>query len=159
MTQQLSPSGKQALNDSHFYMWRCVIAIVLADGVYHPTERKFLDKAFTALESAYELTNEHRKIFSDDLKAARNIDELLPQVTEPGHRALLPYFGQVITHIDGKQDPKEVMFLKNLETKVWAPGLEALHTEIQQAISAGKTQRRFKLIDFLLERLGIGPLD
>lgn len=140
-------------------MWRCVITIVLADGIYHPAERKFLDKAFTALEAAYELTTEHRKAFSDDLKAAKNIDELLPNVTEPMHRALLPYFGQVITHIDGKQDTKEAMFLKRLEERVWDPGLQALHAEIQQAITAGKTQRRFKLIDFLLERLGIGPLD
>jgi hypothetical protein len=159
MTQNPQPVGKLPLNDSHFYLWRCVIAIVLADGVYHPSERKFLDKAFSALEAAYELKDEHRKAFSDDLKAARNIEDLLPHVTEPGHRALLPYFGQVITLIDGRQDTKEAAFMKNLENKVWAPGLEALHSEIQQAISAGKTQRRFKLIDFLLERLGIGPLD
>jgi hypothetical protein len=159
MTQQPSPAGKQPLNDSHFYMWRCVIAIVLADGIYHPTERKFLDKVFTALENSYELTNEHRKTFSDDLKTARNIEDLLPQVTDPNHRALLPYFGQVITLIDGRQDAREAMFLKDLETKVWEPGLQGLHAEIQQAISAGKTQRRFKLIDFLLERLGIAPLD
>ena len=159
MIEDTAPPSKQALNESHFYMWRCVIAIVLADGIYHPTERKFLDKAFSALEAAYAVTDEHRKIFSEDLKAAKNVDELLTHVTEPLHRALLPYFGQVITHIDGRQDAKETIFLKHLEEKIWISSTRELHTEIQQAISDGKLQRRFKLIDFLLERLGIGPLE
>lgn len=159
MTQEPAPAAKPAFTESHFYMWRCVMAIVLADGVYHQTERKLLDKVFSALDSAYAVTNEHRLAFSEDLKSAKNIDELLTHVTEPLHRVLLPYFGQVITLIDGKQDQKEMIFMKNLETKVWDPNVKALHTEISDAIAAGKTSRRFKLIDFLLERLGIGALD
>jgi hypothetical protein len=153
------PDAKKPLNDSHLHLWRCVIAIVLADGVYHQTERKFLDKAFTALESAYAVTDENRRMFSDDLKTAKNVDELLAHVTDPAHRALLPYFGQVITHIDGRLDPREMSFVKRLEDKIWDASTAGLHADIQKAISEGKTQRRFKLIDFLLGRLGIGPME
>jgi hypothetical protein len=153
------PDARKPLTDSHLHLWRCIIAIVLADGVYHQTERKFLDKAFTALESAYVVTDEHRRMFSDDLRTAKNADELLARVTDPAHRALLPYFGQFITHIDGSQHSRETAFIKHLEEKIWDASTESLHAEIQQAISDGKTQRRFKLIDFLFARLGIGPME
>lgn len=157
--ENTAQNDKKPLTDSHFHLWRCVIAIVLADGVYHPTERKFLDKAFAALEAAYAVTDEHRRIFSDDLKTAKRVDDLLAHITEPAQRALLPYFGQVITHIDGRQDPKEMIFVKHLEEKIWDASTAGIHADIQRAISDGRTQRRFKLIDFLLGRLDIGPME
>lgn len=162
MTQQPQPAVKQPVSASLFYMWRCIIAIVLADGVYHPTERKFLDKAFSAFENAYDVTDGHRKTFSEDLKAAKSIDDLLPHVTDPLHRSLLPYFGQVITLIDGKQHSRETAFLKDLQEKISDPIVREISAELQLAIAARKTSDKihhFNLVDFLLDRLGIGPLE
>lgn len=162
MTQNPSPVAKQSVSNSLFYLWRCIIAVVLADGVYHPTERKFLDKAFTAFENAYAVTDEHRKTFSEDLKAPKNIDDLLPHVTEPLHRSLLPYFGQFITLIDGKQHSRETAFLKDIQEKINDPVVREISAELQLAIAARRTSGKihhFNLIDFLLDRLGIGPLE
>lgn len=149
------------LNDSLFHMWRCLIAVIMSDGVYHPAERKFLDNAIAALERAFVVQHEQKMAFFDDLKNPKNVDELLAHVSDPLHRALLPYFGQYITMIDGRKDPKERTFVHHLQAKVSDPAASALSADIDAAISAGRAQNnlRFKLVDFLLDRLGIGPLE
>ena len=152
---------KQPLNASHFHMWRCIVSIIMSDGVYHPSERKFLDKAFSALDQAYAVTNEQKMVFFEDLKNPKDIDQLLTQVTDPLHRALIPWIGQFITMIDGRKDPKEKAFVQALQAKVTTADTGGVAAELEAAINARKAQstRFFNLIDFLLERLGIGPLE
>ncbi len=148
------------LNNSHFHMWRCIIAIIMSDGVYHPSERKFVDKAFAALDQAYNVTNEQKMAFFDDLKNPKDVDKLLTQVVDPLHRALIPWFGQFITMIDGRKDPREKAFVHSLQVKVRTADTDGVAAELEVAITERKAQstRFFNLIDFLLERLGIGPL-
>ena len=161
MTQENIPDAARPLDDSLFHMWRCLIAVIMSDGVYHPSERKFLDNAIAALERACVVKHEQKLAFFDDLKNPKNVDELLAHVTDPLHRALLPYFGQYITMIDGRKDPKERTFVHQLQAKVRDPVVSQLSADIDAAISAGRAQNnlRFKLADFLLDRLGIGPLE
>jgi hypothetical protein len=148
------------LNNSHFHMWRCLVAIIMSDGVYHPAERKFVDKAFAALDQSYNVTNEQKMTFFDDLKNPKDVDKILAQVTDPLHRALIPWFGQFITMIDGRKDPREKAFVHSLQVKVKNADTDNVAAELEAAINERKAQstRFFNLIDFLLERVGIGPL-
>jgi hypothetical protein len=152
---------KQPLSDSLFHMWRCLVAIIMADGVYHQTERKFLDKAIMALENAYVVTLEHRKTFADDLRHPQNLDDLLPKVTEPLHRVLLPYFCDYISLLDGQAGQSEKAFVKKIRDQLDTPDLRPLIAEVQQSLATKKAEstRHFQLVDFLLERLGIGRLE
>ena len=153
-------ASKPPLNDSHFHMWRCVISIIMSDGVYHPAERKFLDKAFAALDQAYAVTNAQKMIYFEDLKNSRNIDELLTHVTDPLHRALIPWFGTFITMVDGRKDPKEKAFGHSLQVKIVGADEGGVAANLEKAINARKAEARlFSLADFLLEQLGVGRLE
>lgn len=160
MTSEPAAVEKQPLSDSLFHLWRCMISLIMADGLYHQSERKFLDSAIRALEQVYVVTTDHRITFADDLREPQNIHELLPRVTEPMHRVLLPYFCEYISLLDGTQGQAEKEFVKQVREQLDTPELKPLQEEFQQALAKKKAESRyFYPVDYLLARLGIGRLE
>ncbi|MEZ0259815.1 MAG: hypothetical protein ACAH80_02335 [Alphaproteobacteria bacterium] len=160
MTSEPATAEKPPLSDSLFHVWRCLISLIMADGLYHQAERKFLDSAIRALEQAYVVTMDHRITFADDLREPQSIHDLLPKVTEPLHRVILPYFCEYISLLDGSQGQAEKDFVKQMREHLDTPDLKPQQVEFQKALAAKKAESRyFYPVDYLLQRLGIGRLE
>jgi uncharacterized membrane protein YebE (DUF533 family) len=166
-------AGKKPFTDSMFSMWRAVIAVAHADGVIHEKERSLFDKVFTSIAQRYDLTDEQRAVFEEDLIARKDIDSLVAGVTEPECKAMLLFFAQIVASIDGVLAYDEAAMVGQLHGKFGlAPDTVDRVAEIRRAIADQMAQRRADMakggtprnpilyaLDALLLRLGVEPVE
>jgi tellurite resistance protein len=169
-------SNSQQINESLFYMWRCVIAMAHADGEVQKEEKEYLDKVIANLDRVFKLTASQKKIFEDDLKTARKVAELLPHVTRPEDRASLIYFGNILVWADGTLSAEEEEIMKKLQAdQMKKVDVDKLRTEIEMDLKLNRHKRDdemkhihaeeqkkhpvFAALDRLMLRFGIDILD
>lgn len=101
MQPPATPAPIQAMNDSLYNMWRCVVCIAHADGIVQPEERTYLEKIFVNLQRVHGMTPTQKVTLMADLETPQNLADLLPKVKEPQYRSQLLYFGTILAHADG----------------------------------------------------------
>lgn len=172
MTEKTACDLKKPFTDSLFYMWRGVILMAHADGVVHDKEKVFFDKIFIRIASHYAATPEQLQMLARDMLEPQDVEEVIRHVTEPLHKSLLVYFGQVVASLDGVLAYDEAALIGRLQGAFGAkPDTEEVMTSIRAEISAHMQKRKADAeigkvreplayaLDALLGRLGMEPLE
>ncbi len=134
-TPRTAKSSKNDFSTSMFYMWRCIVAIAHADGVVHEKEREYLARVFQGMERVYDMKDEHRQAFADDLIHPKNIADLLRYINDPACRAQLIYFGGLLARADGVLDVREDAILKKLHADQLASlDMEQIRSAVRQKV-------------------------
>lgn len=167
---------KPPLSTGMFYMWRCLIAVAHADGRMGMEELDRLEKIFDNLLAYFNLTEEQRYTFADDLHQPRDIDALFSRINEPEARDMLFGFAEEMAWADGVLDPGEEDVLRRLRFKNPENfDREELRREIRADIERHKTEWNteralmrktarsrspfFYAVDVILTKMGIDILD
>lgn len=109
------PEPVKTLSGSAFHMWRCIVAVAQADGQVSDAELSCLSRIFADLQKADAVSKDQMAVFGEDLvPPGPDIARLLPQVTDPGDRRLVFYFGGLMAQADGEMDPREDAILKKI---------------------------------------------
>ncbi|HYD17421.1 MAG TPA: TerB family tellurite resistance protein [Patescibacteria group bacterium] len=172
MTNAQPSVDKKPFTESMFYMWRGIILMAHADGVVHDKERVFFDRIFAKILHSYDATPEQMQMLARDMHETQDIDEVMRHVTEPLHKSLLVYFGQVVASLDGVLAYDEAALIGRLQGAFGAkPDTEDLMTDIRAEIVAYMQKRKTDAeagkqrepiayaLDALLGRLGMEPLE
>lgn len=117
MQPPAAPAPIQAMNDSLYNMWRCIVCIAHADGIVQPEERVYLENIFTNLQRVHGMTPTQKVTLMADLETPQNLADLLPKVTEPQYRSQLLYFGTILAHADGVVTEDEERVLETLRAQ------------------------------------------
>lgn len=140
--------------DSHFNMWRCVVAVAHADNKIHQDEKIYLQKIFQNIP----FSEEQRETLARELDTPHEIDGLLGAVDVPADRSKLVYFARILCWADGSLHPEEKEIIQHLHSN--AMDQVELHTiidkinqiksekeaELQKAGSGGVFERFFRAI-------------
>ncbi len=101
---------KQTLNESQFYMWRTLFALVHADNVVTDEERKFMEKAMDNLS----LTDYQRSILISDTLESADIGEMFKRITDQHDRTEFFRHARVLVWCDGDFDQQEQEIIEKL---------------------------------------------
>ena len=165
MTHPVAQPGYKPVSESMFYMWRCVICMIHADGLVHEREVEVFDRLIAALGQAYILTPEHLETFRADMAPPQDIEKFLPQVTDPECQSLLIFFSQILASADGNVDFEEAELVGRLNG-VFGGQLETAETiaAIRKDITARREAQGeagdgrpeiYYAIGVLMRRLGV----
>ena len=103
--------SESGVTNSRFFMWRAVFAIVHADNVVTPEERKYLNGVL-----AREPFNmEQRLILEKDIDTAQDIAEMFVKIEEQNDRSQFFYHARLVVWSDGdfgEQEQKIMTLLK-----------------------------------------------
>jgi hypothetical protein len=101
----------QTLNESQFYMWRTLFALVHADQVVTDEERKFMEGALDKLT----LTDYQRSILVSDTMEASDVGEMFKRITAQKDRTEFFHHARILVWCDGDFDLQEQEILQKLE--------------------------------------------
>lgn len=104
------------MDNSRFHMWRAMVALTKVDHHIDDAEVETLQAYFDKIQG----TDEQHQQLRDDLKSPPDLDAMLSQVTEPGHRSQIVYYARILFHSDGDFHVEEEKALKALHTKAMA---------------------------------------
>lgn len=107
MTQLQSSSGNEGIEESRFYMWRAVFAMVHADGVVAKEEKEFVEHYLDAVA----FSDEQAAILREDLKTPQDVGEMLAKVTNAEDRGQFFQFSRLLIWCDGDLDAQEQKIL------------------------------------------------
>ena len=94
-------------SESFFNMWRLV---VLAAHVDHNVHEKEVDMIESYIKSL-ELDENQKQLLRKEIKYPASLDEILPKITEPGHRSQSIYFTRLLFWKDCVMSREEEAFL------------------------------------------------
>lgn len=168
--------SRKTLSTGMFYMWRCIVAIGHADGRLGKEELDHFEKLFDNLLRYFDMTQEQRDTFADDLYTVQDVDDLFRHINDPEARDMLVGFAEELAWIDGELDPGEEavlerLRLKNPERYDRKKLLEDIRSDIVRHKSEWEAERArmrerargrnpyFHAADVILMRLGIDVLD
>ena len=151
MTQE--NSGKNTVSDSKFHMFRCMIVMAHADNVFCDFERGYMHALMN--HHATPLSEEQYQILQDDMENPKQLEDLLPHVTEPEYRGQIVYFARLMAHKDDELHPSEEDLLNRLHANAMdGIDIESLRADAKKAIALDMEARR-KEIDELRPKAGI----
>lgn len=104
----------RVISDSRFHMWRAVVALTHADKVVMPEEKEFIRRFYNTVP----FTNAQKHQLEAELRAAQDVAEIFPQITDARDRAELIYFARMMFWSDGDYARQEAEILKKLKVEV-----------------------------------------
>ena len=140
------------LNQSRFYMWRAVVAMVHADGVVTPHELNFINRYISDLS----LSREQLQQIADDLKIEQDVYQMFSLIKTPEDKRDFFALARALSWCDGDFDAQEEKILEQLElndssAEQWLQESREVVQEIELTGSqwAFKTERSKNLFGFL----------
>lgn len=119
---------------SKFYMFRCMIVIAHADGVFCDAERAYMYSIMN--HTRVPLTKEQYATLEDDMVNPKAIEDLLPYINDPKYRGQLVYFARLMAAKDGQIDADEETLLNILHAyAVDGLDMDAIRAQVQEAIA------------------------
>ena len=103
--------NKKEMTKSHFNMWRLVVSAVHADERIDVEETKMVESYLTELD----FNEEQLNILKEELQNPANMDEILPEITDPGDRSQSVYFVRLLFWKDKILTSSEEDFLKKVQ--------------------------------------------
>ena len=110
----MSNLDQDHVSTSKFYMFRCLIALAHADGVFCNEERAYM----TAFINHLPFTNEQEEILHNDFDKPEDVGSLLKYVNDKTYRTQILYFARLMAYKDGILSPDEDLLLKKIRSEV-----------------------------------------
>lgn len=101
------------MNQSRFYMWRAVVAMVHADGVVTPHEVSFVNDQVKDLK----FSQKQLKQLSDDFKHPQDVNTMFEYVTIPEDKRDFFALARALSWSDGDMCKQERHIIDVLESK------------------------------------------
>lgn len=98
------------ISDSKFHVWRCLVALVHADGQVDAKEKDWLSHCL----SSQMLHDEQKNILREDFKSPPALESLLPKITEIKDFSHLLHMANILFHIDGEMTEAEKKMMASL---------------------------------------------
>jgi hypothetical protein len=103
--------ASETLNESQFYMWRSLFALVHADHVVTREEQTFMESALDQLT----LTDYQRSILVSDTMESADIAEMFKRITDQNDRVEFFRHARILVWCDGDFDQQEQEILAQLK--------------------------------------------
>jgi len=103
--------NKKEMTKSHFNMWRLVVSAVHADNRVDEAELKMVEHYLSELAFDEEQLN----ILKKELRQPVSVEEILPEITDPGDRSQSIYFVRLLFWKDQVLTSSEEVFLKKVQ--------------------------------------------
>ena len=117
---------------SKFYMFRCMIVMAHADGVFCEQERAYMYALMN--HQHVPLTDEQYATLEGDMESPQSLEELLPHINDPKYRGQLVYFARLMAAKDGQIDADEEALLNLLHAyAVDGLDIDAIRAQAQEA--------------------------
>ena len=94
-------------SESFFNMWRLVVLAAHIDHNVHEKEVEMIESYIESLE----LDENQKQILRKEIRNPASLDEILPKITEPGHRSQSVYFTRLLFWKDSVMAREEEAFL------------------------------------------------
>lgn len=121
------------MTESHFNMWRAMVALAHADHKVTTEEREFMRKKFDGLN----FTEEQKEQLHAELDDAQDVIPLFEKITDKRDRAEFIYFARLLFWSDGEFELQEEEILKHLhESTISKVDLEAAMHEVDKQVDA-----------------------
>ena len=101
----------KTLNESRFYMWRAVVAMIHADDVVTPHELSFIQDTMKGLE----LSAGQHDIIRQDIETPQLIHEMFGKIADIDDRKEFFALARALSWCDGDFDAQEEKILEYLE--------------------------------------------
>ncbi len=85
-----------AISESKYNMWRTIVALSHADGVFHKKEQEYL---LSILDNV-DLSDEQKSVLIEDSKVPKDPVAFFDNITEPSDRSQLFYIGRILLWVD-----------------------------------------------------------
>lgn len=123
---------EEHVTTSKFYMFRCMIVMAHADGVFCEQERAYMYSIMN--HTRVPLSDEQYSTLEDDMENPKAIEDLLPYINDPKYRGQLVYFARLMAAKDGNIDPDEEALLSTLHAyAIDGLDIDAIRKEAQEA--------------------------
>ena len=117
------------MTNSHFNMWKLVASAVHADGQIDPEEIKTIEKYIETLQ----FDEEQKAIIRKELKIPSPLEEILPQITDPGDKSQSLYLVQILLWRDQILTDTEEVFLKKVKDHFTQfPEIEKIKNQLEK---------------------------
>ena len=121
----------KTLNESRFYMWRAVVAMIHADGVVTPQELSFVQDYMNDID----LSPEQRAIVGQDIHEPQLIHKMFSQIMNLQDRKDFFALARALSWCDGDFDAQEEKILAHLEKNHNLVESQALLTESRDVMN------------------------
>ncbi len=147
----------EAISESRFYMWRCVVGIAHADGVVTPHELSFINDYIKHLN----FSQGQLDIIGEDLREPKDIYQMFACIEEAEDKRDFFALARALSWCDGDYDAQEELIIGRLaKQSLLSENQEALEdsreltNEIELCDNQWqfKTERSKKLFGFLNKR-------
>ena len=101
----------EGVNESRFYMWRAVVAMVHADGVVTPHELAFVNDYMRDIH----LSSEQLEIVGRDLHTPQNVYDMFAKIKTKEDRKDFFALARALSWCDGDYDGQEKIIIEQLE--------------------------------------------
>ncbi len=133
----------EGLNQSRFYMWRAVVAMVHADGVVTPHELSFINNHIREIN----LSADQLKMIGEDLQTPQDAYEMFAHITDKQDKRDFFALARALSWCDGDFASQEQHIIECLEDKRVdneTMGILQESREIVQEIELDRDQWKFK---------------
>ena len=101
----------EGINESRFYMWRAVVAMVHADGVVTPHEVSFINDYISDMD----LSKGQLELIGQDLHTPQDAYEMFAYISEAQDRKDFFALARALSWCDGDYDAQEKAIINQLE--------------------------------------------
>ena len=139
------------MTESHFNMWRAMVALTHADHKVTSEEREFMQKKFDGLN----FTAEQKDQLNAELDDPQDVTPLFEKITDKRDRAEFVYFARLLFWSDGEFEIQEEEILAHLRAGVISKiDLEAAMHEVDKQVD--ETMAKYDAERELAEELDEG---
>ena len=133
MTQeQMNPES--GISNSKLSMFRCMLAIAHADGIYCDEEQGYMRTMMGNQNPP--LSEEQREILEDDMANPKALGDILPEIDEPEYRGQVVYFARLMAYKDGELHPNEDDLIERLHANAMDNvDMDALREDVKKAVA------------------------
>ncbi len=125
---------QDTVSNSKLSMFRCMIAIAHADGIFCDAERDYM-RTMMAKQNP-PLSEDQSATLEDDMSTPQNIEDILPHVDHPEHRGQVVYFARLMAYKDGELHPNEDDLVERLHANAMGNiDMDALRADVQKAVA------------------------
>ncbi len=102
---------EQTISDSHFHMWRAIVAMMHADGVVTPQELSFINDYIGDVQ----FSSEQSELIAQDISTPQLVHDMFSRISDEDDRKNFFALARALSWCDGNFDEQEKTIIEHLE--------------------------------------------